>query len=81
MRISPSHRTPDFQALFESAPGLYLVLMPDEWKTMRKEIRRGWWDAALATKLEKLFTKAAPFSSGKSKHTQPHQEAGLGGVS
>src|SRR5438874_9637590 len=23
------HRTPDFQALFQSAPGLYLVLTPD----------------------------------------------------
>src|ERR1041385_4695551 len=27
--FSPSCPTPDFQALFESAPGLYLVLTPD----------------------------------------------------
>src|SRR5207248_6497841 len=26
---SPSSPTPDFQALFQSAPGLYLVLTPD----------------------------------------------------
>ncbi|HEV8112315.1 MAG TPA: ATP-binding protein [Planctomycetota bacterium] len=29
MPISPALATPDFQALFESAPGLYLVLGPD----------------------------------------------------
>src|SRR5947209_13589217 len=27
--FSPSSPTPDFQALFQSAPGLYLVLTPD----------------------------------------------------
>ncbi len=27
--ISPADPSPDFQSLFESAPGLYLVLKPD----------------------------------------------------
>ncbi|MBI1737960.1 MAG: response regulator [Acidobacteria bacterium] len=50
-------------------------------ETMRKEIRLGWWDAALVTELERLLLEAEPSSSGKSKQSQPPQKAGPGGVS
>ncbi len=70
-----------YDALTTERPYRNALAPEGAFRIMREEVKRGWWDGKLVTELEKLLTQAVPSSSGKTKQSQPPQEAGLGGDS
>ena len=42
-RSTPITPSPDFRALFESAPGFYPVMAPTWWKPLESKHRQGQW--------------------------------------